>query len=94
MRITFFQQKQLIKNAYANTYCFGLPPCEMKEKLMNMLTCHLLLVQNEDVKDKCRKLIFHLYETPSDNEIQSLYARESVDMTVAYALSLVFSKLL
>ena len=94
MRITFSQQKKLIENAYANACYFDLPTCEMKEKLMNILTCHLLLVQNENVKDKCRKLIFHLYETPSDNEIQSLYARESVNMTVAYALSLVFSKLL
>ena len=93
MRITFFQQKQLIKNAYANTYCFDLPPCEMKEKLMNMLTCHLLMVQNEDAKDKCRKLIFHLYENPSDDEIQSLYATESVIMTFAYAMLSFFDKL-
>lgn len=92
MRITFSQQKKLIENAYANAGGFDLPPCDMKEKLMNMLTCHLLMVQNEDVKDKCRKLIFHLYETPTDKEIQSLYVRESVTMTFAYALLLVFYK--
>ena len=93
MRITFSQQKNLIEKAYANTYCFYLPPCEMKEKLMNMLTCHLLMVQNEDAKDKCRKLIFHLYESPSDSEIQSLYAMESIIMTFAYALLLFCNKL-
>lgn len=93
MRITFSQQKKLIENAYANACYFDLPTCEMKEKLMNMLICHLLMVQNEDVKDICRKLIFHLYETPTDDEIQWLYNRESVTMTVAYALLLVFNKL-
>lgn len=93
MRITFSQQKKLIENAYANACHFDLPTCEMKEKLMNMLICHLLMVQNEDVKDICRKLIFHLYETPTDDEIQSLYSRESVTMTFAYALLLFFNKL-